>query len=292
MNTIELTKTDSEKLLNYYEQSGPDYEHWSKAFNMHFGYYQQGMNPFNREQLLDNMNRQVITELGDCYASNPLLVDMGCGLGATLRSIRNELPNTLLKGVTIVPWQVDMARELNAKSENYEIEIIQSDYCDTPLAENSVDQVIAIESSCHARGASKAALLKEIHRILRPGGRFVIADGFRKRHNPLKGIIKLAYRTLCESWVIEQLGNIIEVEKTLRSLGFQEIKATDISWNVAPSVAHVPGTVITFLLKELFTNGLKLNKERWNNLKSPLLTMLVGLAQKDFGYYLVSGTKN
>ncbi|MEM9858008.1 MAG: methyltransferase domain-containing protein [Bacteroidota bacterium] len=286
------TKSETQRLLNYYEEAGPDYGHWSKNFNMHFGYYEYGVNPFDREALLDNMNKRVFEELGSKGSPDTVLVDMGCGLGATLRSIRSLVPKLELKGVTIVPWQVAKARELNnLTAQSQTIQILEADYINTPLAQNSVDYVIAIESSCHAPGASKSTVLKEMHRILKPGGRFVIADGFRKTHRPLKGVLKSANQTLCDSWVIEQLGNIIEIEKCLKTLGFKQVKKKDISWNIAPSVAHVPGTVLTFSIKQLFSNDSSMNEQRWNNLKSPLLTMLVGLARKEFGYYLVSGTK-
>ena len=33
----------------YYEEAGPDYAAWSPHFNMHFGFFRWGMNPFNRE---------------------------------------------------------------------------------------------------------------------------------------------------------------------------------------------------------------------------------------------------
>ena len=42
----------------------------------------------------------------------------------------------------------------------------------------SYDGVYALESSCHAHGADKGALLAEAYRLLRPGGRLVVADGF------------------------------------------------------------------------------------------------------------------
>lgn len=293
MNIEETTNINQSKLLRYYEKAGPDYEHWSKNFNMHFGFYEAGMNPFNREQLLENMNTRVFKELCVKDSEEIILLDMGCGLGATLRSARKRFTESKLKGVTIVPWQVNKAKELNKLEDGHaNIEIIEADYCCTPFTDNSIDYIIALESSCHAPGKAKMPLLAEIHRVLKPGGRFVIADGFRKTNTPLTGLLKKAYQTLCESWVLEQLGNVHELHKSLGFLGFQKIKATDISWNVAPSVAHVPGTVVTFLIKHFFKADMKLTRERWDNLKSPLLTMLIGLAQHEFGYYLISATKS
>lgn len=277
------------KLLSYYEKAGPDYSHWSKNYNMHFGYYAMGMNPFNRRAMLENMSRKVLDKLAIVDDPTAILVDLGCGLGATLRSARKRYSCLHLHGITIVPWQVEQATHLNAHHpDTQSISIVEGDYCHTHYPDNSVDRILAIESSCYAPGSSKKPLLQEIHRILKPGGRFVIVDGFRKSDRPLRGILKKAYRSLCQSWVLEQLGNIQRVERYLKHLNFSQIEVKEMSWNVAPSVAHVPFTVLTFLIKQFMMGRNKMNAERWNNLKSPLLTMIVGLARKDFGYYMIS----
>jgi len=40
-----------------YAEAGPDYASWSAAFNMHFGFFRWGMNPFNREAMLEQDER-------------------------------------------------------------------------------------------------------------------------------------------------------------------------------------------------------------------------------------------
>ena len=42
--------------------------------------------------------------------AEPGLIDLGCGLGATLRSFARRLPRAQLLGLTRVPWQVERAR--------------------------------------------------------------------------------------------------------------------------------------------------------------------------------------
>ncbi len=206
--------------------------------------------------------------------------------------VPNNIHKSKLQGVTIVPWQVAQANTLcSTFGFTDRIEIIESDYTRTPIASNSLDGVFAIESGCYANGDAKSDLLREIHRVLKPGGKFVMADGFLKHGKPLTGLLKLSYDKLCSSWALTELGNIQKVEKYLNILNFTELKVEDISLRMAPSVAHVPFTVLTFLLKELFVGKQKMTKERWDNLKSPLLTMILGLARKHFGYYLVSGRK-
>jgi cyclopropane fatty-acyl-phospholipid synthase-like methyltransferase len=285
-----LSKKD--RVITYYENAGPDYQAWSKNYNMHFGYFEKGINPLNREAMLENLNLQVFKRLQIERYAHGTIADFGCGLGASLRFGVKHFPNIKMKGITIVPWQVAHAGELCKQSPaSSRIEILEADYTRTRFEPNSIDAVIAIESSCYAAGDNKADLLKEIHRVLKPGGKFVISDGFLKHGKPLNKFLDTAYNTLCNSWALDELGNIQEVERTLQWLGFYNIKVEDISLNVAPSVAHVPWTVFTFLIKQFIAGKKKMSKERWDNLKSPLLTMILGSARSHFGYYLVSGTK-
>ena len=296
--TTGLRVTDSvrknspkEQVLSYYEKAGPDYEVWSRKFNMHFGYYEQGVSPFRREALLENMNRKVLSTLG-IKDTDQMLIDMGCGLGGTLRFAARNYPHLELKGVTIVPWQIKKGNQLNkAEGLNRAIQLLQEDYSHTSIPDNSVDLVLAIESSCYAGGTDKGDLLSEIHRILRPGGRFVVADGLLRHRQPMNYLVKNIYRRLCDSWALSGLGVLPDMERTLNALGFEEMRSEDISWNVAPSVAHVPGTVLFFLIRQLLFGKEKMNKERWDNLRSPLLTIIIGLVRSHFGYYLISGTK-
>jgi MPBQ/MSBQ methyltransferase len=287
------TLTKKELIIAYYEKAGPDYRTWSKNYNMHFGYWQKGINPLNREAMLEQLNRKVFEKLSVAPTAKFDLADLGCGLGATLRHGAKHYPLMKGKGITLVPWQVDHAKSLNSKSQATEsIEVIEGDYCNTPFADNSLDAVVAIESSCYANGASKSDLLNEIHRILKPGGRFVISDGFLKKPVKERGFLRQVYDQLCSSWALTELGNIQEVKKHLHQLGFTNIEMEDVSMNIAPSVAHVPFTVIYFLIKELLFGKEEMSKERWDNLKSPLLTMVLGSARSHFGYYFVSGTKS
>ena len=53
---------------------------------MHFGYYRPGLNPFRRELMLDEMNRQVLARLALDRDGQGLVLDLGCGVGATVRT--------------------------------------------------------------------------------------------------------------------------------------------------------------------------------------------------------------
>src|ERR1700756_4386781 len=87
-------------LEQYYIEAGPDYAAWSREFNMHFGFYRAGANPLGREAMLERMNGEVLARLQLDSVAEPRLLDLGCGLGATLRSFAGRLPQAWLLGLT------------------------------------------------------------------------------------------------------------------------------------------------------------------------------------------------
>ena len=279
-------------LEEYYREAGPDYAAWSPAFNMHFGYYQAGANPFRREAMLEQMNAEVLTRLRVAGIPEPQLLDLGCGLGATLRSFAKRLPKATVCGVTRVPWQVEQAAALNAAAGCGErVRALEGDYEDTILPRARYDGVYALESSCHAHGAEKSALLTEAHRLLKPGGRLVVADGFLMRARSMGTFQRRIYRKLCECWVIEELAQLDRFHARLELLGFRDIVVEKLQFRVAPSVFHIPWVTLKFLVQEVVMGAGRMTTARWNNIIAPLLLPLVSWPFGPMTYCMISATK-
>lgn len=281
-------------IRNHYEYAGPDYAYWSSNFNLHFGYYRTGLNPLNRESLLEEMNQQVLDRLQIPEDSSETLLDLGCGLAATTRAAARSYPTLLLKGISIVPYQIKRAQELNELAGLSErVGILEGDFRNIPLRDEAVKYAIGVESTCHCEGDDKSAVLTEMHRVLKPGGRFVIADVLRKHDRPLKGALGKAYDGLCECWALESLAEKEAMQEKLEDLGFEDITFEEISWNVAPSVMHVPGVIAKWLFRELRKDRKQaLKKERIEHVKASFLSIILGLARPHFGYFLISGRKS
>lgn len=275
----------------YYEEAGPDYAAWSPNFNMHFGFFRAGLNPLDREAMLEQMNREVLDRL--CVDQTPpgRVLDMGCGLGATLRCIASRLPNAELQGITLVPWQLEQGQRLNdANGLGEKIKLSLANYECTYFEAGSFDALYAIESSCYGTAANKARLIREAHRLLRRGGRLVVADGFQgpgKLRGPQRAIV----RKLCECWVIDTLGKIDLFADELESAGFGDIRIEQIQGRVTPSVLHVPWVTLKFLLSDVIVGDRKMTPARWNNLLAPILLPFVGYPIGPLAYYLVSATR-
>jgi ubiquinone/menaquinone biosynthesis C-methylase UbiE len=301
------TTANPDSFQRYYEEAGPDYAAWSPNFNMHFGFYRRGINPFNREAMLEQMNREILTRLhlttdprSDAAGLIPdransvspaRVLDMGCGLGATLRSMARHLPSAHLHGITLVPWQLEQGRHLNQSCpQGDRITLALGDYEHTTFQSASFDAVYALESSCYAHGASKSAFLQEAHRLLRPGGRIVIADGFLGP-GKLRGLQQSIYRKLCECWVIDNLGEVAQVAREMERIGFRDIVVEQMQARVTPSVFHVPWVTLKFLLTQVLFGGRTMTRARWNNILAPILLPFVGYPIGPMAYYVLSATR-
>jgi len=278
-------------LEQYYEEAGPDYAAWSAAFNMHFGYFRAGANPFDREAMLEQMNAEVLARLGVEAVDAPRLLDLGCGLGATMRSLARRRTDVLVTGITRVPWQVEKATELNTAARCERLRVLEGDYQDTVLPRAQYHGVYALESSCHAKGADKKALIQEAYRLLRPGGRFVVADGFLTSARFVTGLQRRLYQRLCECWVIEELGQLDLFVSAMHDAGFVDVKVEPLQMRVALSVLHIPWVTVKFLLSELVRGKRCMTQARWNNVLAPVILPLVSAPFGPMNYVMISATK-
>lgn len=283
---------DPSTIVDYYSEAGLDYGAWSRNFNMHFGYFKPGMNPFRLEPMLERINREVVARLGLPSDQNCRLLDMGCGLGATARTVAGLLPLVRVTGITLVPWQVEKARELTAEHpRSAQLEFTQGDYCAMPYATGSFDGVYAIESCCHADGYDKADFVREAHRVLRPGQRLVVADGFLKKTTRPNALLRYCLGKLSEFWALETFPEIQRFVARLEAEGFADVEVEEVSWNIAPSVMHIPWVMTRFLFRELFRGKGRLSRRRRGHLIACLLAPIVGMARRRFGYYLIVACK-
>jgi cyclopropane fatty-acyl-phospholipid synthase-like methyltransferase len=284
------SKSSFEAVIEFYDEAGSDYEYWSKGLNMHLGFYRWGMDPFAREAMLEQLNLEVAARLMLDPKDRAFLIDLGCGAGAIARTVAGRYANATIKGITIVPSQVETATRLNTlKNLESRIEIIRGDYASTPFADGVADGVWAVESACYAQGSTKENLAREMARVLKTGGRFVVADCFVK--DPEKKLNYLAgkyYSAVCRYWALPEMPELEGFVAALKRQGFTDVVVEDISWRVAPSLAHAPFAVMGFIVKKLFA-GERLNRHSINNLKASLLAIALGLNRAKFSYCLVSG---
>ncbi|TRW25306.1 methyltransferase domain-containing protein [Flavobacterium zepuense] len=268
---------------DFYNEATEDYKFWSRDFNMHFGYYSPlRTNPFRRDTMLNEMNRQIFKRLPN--ATN--LCDLGCGMGATIRYGLYNNPNLRITGITFSDFQ---ATEGNKLLKSYNGHIAIGDYNRTGFLSNSFDGALAIESFCHS--GHSADSFTEAYRILKPGAKLVVGDAFLKKdYNELCIGGSYCYKGLCNGWSLEKLGNIPALKIMLAEIGFNNITVEDVSFRVAPSVLHVPFAITGFIIKKLLKNQ-QLKPQSMQNLKGSLFALLSGVQMNNFGYYIITCSK-
>ena len=228
-----------EKVVWFYEQS--KMKQWWKAnqtLAFHYGYYEKGFHSHN--QAILHMNDVVWDRLG-LDGTRPLqILDAGCGIGGTSIYLAKKYPLVTFTGISVAPSEIQFATELAAQNKVAEnTRFLQNTFCDTKFPDGSFDGIIALESINYARDTRD--FFQEMYRILKPGGRLVVFDGFRtqKRLSPM---MQKAYHHWLSGRAIDDLVSINDCVLLVAEQKFQQITATDISSRTAPSVLR--GVVI------------------------------------------------
>ena len=118
----------------------------------------------------------------------PLVVELGAGAGASMRYLA---PGSRLIAIEPNPHAHDALRRRAARY-GIDLDIRGEGAESTGLASASVDAVICTLVLCTVE--DQAVALAEVHRILRPGGRFVFIEHVGSGPGPLRAIQRLLRR--------------------------------------------------------------------------------------------------
>jgi ubiquinone/menaquinone biosynthesis C-methylase UbiE len=283
---------DHDAIRSLFVEAQQDFGRWSPGWNMHFGYWARGIDPLDREAMLERLNVEVASHLCLPPAAPVKVIDLGCGAGATARTLARLFPRAEITGVTLVHEQIELGVKLNRRAGlARRVGFVLSDFTETWTGSGSQDAAVAIESFCYAPGADKAAAVCEASRLLKPGARLVVADGFLVGGEPA-GLVGWIYRRWRDCWAIPELARLEAFEAALARAGFVDIEVRNLFWRIAPSAAHVPFVAFTHMCRELWRSRGKLSAWRWRHIAASWLSIALGLAPWAFRYCLVTARKS
>ncbi len=274
-------------LESHYVEASLDYRYWSRAYNMHFGFWRWGLNPLSREPMLEELTEQVARRIS-CDGRAEIL-DMGCGLGAPVRDMARHFPEGRFTGITRVSQQIEKAEGMTDPDLKERVSYLEADFTQIPLPDCSQDGIYAMEAICHLPGLSKRAAIAEAARLLKPGARFVVADGFlRKDMVPFP--LNRLFSRVAHDWALDTFASLPRFCEALDECGFELDCVENISLRIGPSALHTPFVSLRWLISEAKSSG-RVSSVRWRHVTASLLAPLVGLAFPWFGYYVVTATK-
>jgi SAM-dependent methyltransferase len=293
---LPITKADTQ---DYFTEVADDYRAWSPSYNMHFGFWRLGLNPLRREGMLVEMNRAVgrALKLDEPRSAQEAprrrcVIDLGCGAGATARTLVGDDASLYAVTVTNVPVQNSIAVRLDAGAGVADrMAHLEADYTRTGLPAAQADGAWAVESACYASGTAKADFVREAARLLKPGARLAVVDGFLLRPRPGR-LAGWLHRLWADSWAVPTLAVRGDFVDALRSNGFEEVEVQSLRWRVAPSALHIPALATRFALAELWKARGRLSPWRRKHIVASYCALVLGLFWRDFDYCMVTAKRS
>jgi len=217
--------TNLSDIKAYYNETQSDYNNaWftDKTLAIHFGFYDE--NATTHEEAVLNVNR-VMANLVDVKKGERVL-DAGCGVGgAALWLAKNK--EARVTGISPVAHQIEKG---NAKALEMGLSHLadfqELSFLDTQFPNETFDVVWACESVCHA--ANKDEFYQEAFRILKPGGRLVMAEYMRFQRPMNKKAEKQLLRGL-SGWAIKDIDSGKEHFEHAKNIGFRQVIIRDYS---------------------------------------------------------------
>jgi tocopherol O-methyltransferase len=202
-----------EVVVRYFEETLPFYRlFWHGSTGaLHFGLRGPGTRGHEDELLRTNA---VLADAAGIRRGERVL-DAGCGVGGSALWLA-RVRGARVVGVTLSPSQVRAAHDAARQSGLADrVKFRVEDYTKTTLPDESVDVFWALESACYA--ANRGSLLAEAWRVLRPGGRIVVADGFLAR--PPERRERWLYESFLKGLVLPPLSSVAEFTADMRARG-------------------------------------------------------------------------
>jgi tocopherol O-methyltransferase len=247
----------TDAIVRYYERTWFDYRFvWVSNRNylgMHWGYWDE--NTKSHSESLVNMNKAVGAFAG--LEPGMRVLDAGCGVGGPSTWIA-ETYGVNVVGVTLSGVQVAKARR-NARRRHLEdrVQFAQQDFTDLTFSDESFDVVWSQEAVCHSRAEDKQKFLAEAHRVLRPGGRLVVEDWFRRGRSYSENDERLM-KDMLSGLAIEDLATGEEFASWAAAAGFRDVGLHDVTAHAVPSMRRLSRLALACYGPGLFLRALQI----------------------------------
>lgn len=162
------------------------------------------------------------------------VLEVACGKGFNTHWLAPRNTQTGFCAIDWTPMHVQIASRKRRPNATFAV----GDYQRLAFADGAFDLVFAIECLCYARNLGE--VLAEAHRVLRPGGRLVLTDGFRcSGLETLEPAMQIAAQLVELSMNVEQFWDIDVFVQTAERAGFRVRQQQDLSEAIQPNLRHL-----------------------------------------------------
>jgi len=230
----------------------------------------------------------LLAQLGE-IKSTDVVLDAGCGVGGSAIFLAKNL-GCRVTGITLSEKQAATAAEfaVNRGVQNL-VSFYAMNYTATSFPAQTFDVIWAIESMQTA--VDKYDFLKEAKRILKPGGKIVIADCFKSFDYSFEKnkLMKLMFN----GWAVSDVLSLNEFADKAAHEGFALTKEQDVTKEIYPSVvrffyAGILGMFGTFLYNILVKKASYFSRVHYKT----ALSQFAAYKKKLWNYKLIVLQKN
>ncbi|MDR3013310.1 MAG: methyltransferase domain-containing protein [Chitinispirillales bacterium] len=215
---------NNDDIIEYYHVSAWAFDTlWGP--DMHYGYWEKGVK--NQKQASRRMNEKVVEKIN--ITKDDYVLDAGCGIGGNAVWLAQTYGCRVV-GVSIVAEQIEKAtKRAAAAGVGHLCEFKVMDYMNLDFPDETFTVVMGLESICYA--FPKSDFTKGIYRVLKPGGRFGMADGFASRE-VYTGKDKRVMHRWMDGWKLNNLDTPGLWAKYAADAGFVSSNYVNVTKNV------------------------------------------------------------
>ena len=242
-----MTSTLQNRIKNFYDASSGLWEQvWGE--HMHHGYYgPDGKQRKERRQAQIDLIEECLAWAKVQTASQ--ILDVGCGIGGSSLYLAEKF-GASAEGITLSPVQANRATQrAEAAGLSQRVGFQVADALAIPFPDESFDLVWSMESGEHM--PNKQKFLQECYRVLKPGGKFLMATWCHRPTPPAltpdeQQHLEKIYRVYCLPYVI----SLPDYAQIAQETGFTAIQTADWSeavapfWNIVIDSALTPAALI------------------------------------------------
>lgn len=206
------------------------------------------------------------------------VLEIGSGQGANLFYLAKRNKDCTFYGMDLYP-------SIDKRLEN--VTLLEGDYHDlSSIPNNSIDLVYAIETLCYS--TNKNQIFKEISRVLKKGGLFILFDGYaNKKRETLSPIEKEVTLLTERGWVLDCFESIHALDNYIKENGFEALIKENMKDKLQAHVDSYKERLDSVFKHKMFCRFafLFVSKEVLGNLV-PVYLLSNGIRYDFFVYYL------